>query len=135
MTTRATSMITQLVFEHALRIRVKADIADAPPSEVDRESQQINPDPSSSEGDTSRTPAAVAGSSVKSNQKVKTAPRNKNDKSTSARFGPANNGKGKNLLGKINNLFTSDLDNIIGGCDFLFVSKSIHNCCLDHGTL
>lgn len=32
-----------------------------------------------------------------------------------------------NLVGKVNNLVTSDLDNIINGRDFLFISESLSN--------
>ncbi|VDC06815.1 unnamed protein product [Peniophora sp. CBMAI 1063] len=61
---RAQSFVTQLIFEHALRMRIKAD-------------------------------------------------------STDAKGGEAKKGKGSTLQGRITNLVTSDLENIINGRDFL----------------
>jgi len=74
---RTEALLTQLVFEHSLRIRLKADVTD---------DKSIADDSSS----------------------TKDVPKEKD---------------GANLIGKINNLVTSDLNNITEGRDFLVVGE------------
>ncbi|KIJ62401.1 hypothetical protein HYDPIDRAFT_94464 [Hydnomerulius pinastri MD-312] len=79
---RAEGILTQLIFEHALRIRMKA--------ETEKESQ-----------DAAASDATSAPSAPGSTSKPKA--------------------KGENLVGKINNLVTSDLGNATEGRDFLML--------------
>ncbi|KAI0039394.1 P-loop containing nucleoside triphosphate hydrolase protein [Auriscalpium vulgare] len=77
---RTQSIITELVFEHSLRIRMKAEATDG------------------LRKDTAATPQIAGG--------VRTAPAGK---------------RASNLIGKINNLVSTDLSNITGrGLDFLY---------------
>ncbi|KAJ7578270.1 P-loop containing nucleoside triphosphate hydrolase protein [Mycena floridula] len=87
------SIITQLVFEHSLRIRVKADVP---------ESKTV----SSPGTPTSETIADDTSTTSSTNTKTADAP-------VSAATG--------NLIGKLNNLVTTDLENISQGQQFLRV--------------
>ncbi len=75
------------------------------------------------------TAATVVAPAV-SKSKAK-APEDKKEETKGAEKGPK--AKGNNLIGKINNLVTSDLNNITSGRDFLFIcaSPSIHSICKD----
>lgn len=132
---RTEGILTQLIFEHALRIRVKAeapedlatktpgpvtpDSASAPgtpiePSELGTDHSHLATDStlvaSSSEGtfkptgSDSGTDAALDAASMK--------PASQHDDGSS---------NAQNLVGKINNLVTTDLNNIVDARDFLYI--------------
>ncbi|PCH35077.1 hypothetical protein WOLCODRAFT_155747 [Wolfiporia cocos MD-104 SS10] len=87
------AIITQLVLDHALRIRVKSDAVSASPPET--------PDSASAVEETSGAGAADgAGAGTQADA-------------------------GHNLAGKINNLVTTDLENIINGRDFPYLFVEI----------
>ncbi|EJD52269.1 P-loop containing nucleoside triphosphate hydrolase protein, partial [Auricularia subglabra TFB-10046 SS5] len=90
MLVRTEAMITQLVFEHALRIRPKEDGPQA--------------DSSSAAANGSASSVSSVAEGKKPDRPGTTAPR-----------------KGDNLVGRINNLVTTDLNNIIDARDFLFI--------------
>ncbi|KZV93631.1 hypothetical protein EXIGLDRAFT_835559 [Exidia glandulosa HHB12029] len=102
MLVQAESILTQLVFEHALRIRVKEETL-----HTDVESESNLESSNTSEAvpavKTVRTGSAAEGS----NGQTKVP-------SSTAR-------KADNLVGKINNLVTTDLNNIVEARDFLFL--------------
>ena len=121
-------LLTQLLFEHSLRIRVKAEASSSDNQQNASASatttEPTTPDSASvagtqeaSEADTlihsqGNTEPTIAPSVTTGKQdKDKSDPKSKEGSSSSA----------ENLVGKINNLVTSDLDNINGGRDFLFV--------------
>lgn len=138
---RVQGIITQLIFDHALRIRVKAEVGSASGSTLPSRaptpdsasfvgastgpsSEGSSPEESADEtvaGDTNgnaakdkkrkRSGSTVSGSSVGS----KTMPQ-KADEGV----------KGGNLAGRLNNLITTDLTNLVDGRDFLFIGT----CCL-----
>ena len=86
---RLESIITSLVFDHALRIRLKSE----GPANI------------------STNPATdTSGTAVET---------------TEERENVAGVVEGEDLIGKMNNLVTSDLDNITGGRDFLLICKSL----------
>lgn len=143
-------LVTQLVFEHSLRIRFKAETskgsdsrpvtrtpsrAESPVGSTNTEgapSDTANPDSeASSIADSTareaseastvavREPSASTSAStlkgtvkVKANQKGSELPKEEEQK-----------GSG-NLVGKINNLVTTDLNNIVAARDFLWLSQS-----------
>jgi hypothetical protein len=141
---RTEGIITQLVFAHSLRIRLKAEasnekkdeeshikdtsstIAGTPETASIAESSAANSEAGSTTASTavSREPstsAASTSSTLKSKAKgpakaaepsASTKKENKKDKSKSD----------DNLIGKINNLVTTDLNNITSGRDFLLLS-------------
>jgi len=93
---RTESLLIQLVFEHSLRIRFKAE-----------ESKEDGPSESQSvEGST-----ILEGSDTRSDTTSSTKGEAKTEK------------KGDNLIGRINTLVTVDLDNVVGAKDFLMVGK------------
>ncbi|KAF7440791.1 hypothetical protein PC9H_001139 [Pleurotus ostreatus] len=91
----AESLISQLVFEHALRIRVKSVSHYATPSP----SKPSSPTPEDPETSTSTEPA-------------------KPDKSNTEDTGSKEDG---NFIGKLTNLMSTDTSNISGAGDFLFL--------------
>ncbi|KAJ3760576.1 hypothetical protein EV360DRAFT_81041 [Lentinula raphanica] len=129
---RTQAIITQLVFEHSLRIRVKAETADSPgDSKTSSSPETLTPETSSihegtvdgsdtlhsvsptEEGETATVHSSSASvSSANGKDQKKTKKPQDDDTPTSDT---------NNLVGKINNLVTTDLDNIVDGRDFLFV--------------
>ncbi|KZT67088.1 P-loop containing nucleoside triphosphate hydrolase protein [Daedalea quercina L-15889] len=126
--TRVEAIITQLVFEHALRMRMKADVSDAPnqsgdttaagtpdtasvaESSITAQTAQDNGNASTGRGKQKQTsqadPAPSQGADA--NKVV-----GKDEK-------PQDEGKkGQNVVGKINNLISSDLASIGMGREFL----------------
>lgn len=118
---RIEAIITQLVFEHALRMRVKADVKDEPDHEED-------------DVVASGTTTAAGGSSVTA-RRVET---NNNDGVTSANKGkqkstakaasatsPRTKNARANTAGRINNLITSDLASLSLCREFLAIRALI----------
>ncbi|KAI0932659.1 hypothetical protein AcW1_000282 [Taiwanofungus camphoratus] len=133
-------IITQLIFDHALRIRVKAEASETPaPSTVSTAvptpdnasiieasgSQDPHRSPTTSEEDSDTAHASTAdASSTKGKQKPKLVSESGDSKKPVEK--PAAGGsQGGNLVGKINNLVTTDLQNIINGRDFLYIVVEI----------
>ncbi|KAJ6501692.1 hypothetical protein C8R47DRAFT_1193380 [Mycena vitilis] len=130
---RCEAIITQLVFEHALKIRVKAETAEKTPSSgtstpADREAPSpIDQEESSGSGDetlhstdadtVSRDETLHASSSsIKSTTSSK-----KGKGKAEVKEEPAESSGANNLVGKITNLVTTDLGNITDSRDFLFL--------------
>ena len=141
---RVEAIITSLVFDHALRIRLKAEAGDN--SNKSAESSAVNstsgspknpktPELASANEDDddetihsrSATGATIASSSTATVAAPDPSQSKKVDdkKVQSALPAPTTQKKTNNLIGKINNLVTSDLDNITRGRDFLFLCESI----------
>ena len=117
-------MITQLVFEHALRIRMKSEPSESSPSSSQLSTGVPTPDTASvseftagqSSDGTEVTEAAFAAPfSEPTPSEADKASIKEEDKKTTA-------DKGKNLVGKINNLVSTDLNNIVDGRDFLMIA-------------
>jgi len=103
---RTQAILTQLVFEHSLRIRVKAEIPDSGSAEVGETQGAVVPQ-SELESDSAAAnteTSAIPGDVTQANKP---------------------SGDTENLIGKINNLVTSDMENISNGADFLSFSKFI----------
>ncbi|KDQ56809.1 hypothetical protein JAAARDRAFT_132140 [Jaapia argillacea MUCL 33604] len=131
---RTQAIMTQLVFEHALRVRMKAEVTpektsssqstDTPDgaSLVEIEAEPQSGETAGSEngsGDgasstTAREPIVVSTSKGKRREEEK---QNENEKVVKN----GEEGKGSNLVGKINNLVTTDLGNLTDGRDFLWI--------------
>lgn len=117
----------QLVFNHALRIRMKADgegeqreTAAAPTQQVTAgSSMTISPSEHPDDATLSGTPEGIdaAAAIIDALPKPPTA-----DMKAEAAKG------GVNLVGKINNLVTMDLDNVDSGRDFPFVRTYFQAC-------
>lgn len=112
----ADGLLTQLVFEHSLRIRFKAEGSNEDdPSAVPVDTFEAQ----SAEGSTS--PEGGTQSNVTANSNA-TKGKAKADDSTAKSAGRKEKRK-DNLIGRINTLVTVDLKNIVSARDFLMVSK------------
>ncbi|KAH9939279.1 uncharacterized protein BXZ73DRAFT_99483 [Epithele typhae] len=116
---RTEAIITQLVFDHALRIRIKADTADESPAPSRATTAPQTPDTASlgeensgSEEEDERTARASTVS------EASTAVTQNDDKKGEAKPA-AKSADAGNLVGMINNLVTTDATNIVEGRDFL----------------
>lgn len=137
--------MTSLVLDHALRIRLKAETAEkkteeatpgVSPSVSDTErsntpnsASERSEDDAGAETETETvhsrtTTGASTATAAPSSTTTSAAPAKGKDDTKPA---PAKDvvkeaERSKNLVGKINNLVTSDLDNIVNGRDFLYFS-------------
>ncbi|RDX55372.1 hypothetical protein OH76DRAFT_1428233 [Lentinus brumalis] len=131
MLVRTEAIITQLVFDHSLRIRMKAETAGSPSAsrvttaaqtpdnasiaELDEE-DAAHGSPSRSNGSEDETVRASMISTAS------TAAVKKGKKGEEAKDAPAQpSTPSGNLIGRINNLVTTDLNNLVDGRDFLFL--------------
>lgn len=144
---RAEGLLTQLVFEHSLRIRLKAESASEKSAVVaGRETPTTvgTPDTASIAESTaadsasdeesvitgtavSREPSSssrTAQSSVIKGKSKETRP-NKEESDASKAKAEAKAKKNDNLIGKINNLVTTDLSNILDSRDFLMLGRTL----------
>ena len=106
---RTEGLLTQLVFEHSLRIRLKAEASNEKIKAVIRTQDSASVTKGTSVDSQSNSNGPVKGkdsSTLKSD--TKSATKNKKE--------------AQNLIGKINNLVTTDLANIVSGRDFLLIS-------------
>ena len=116
-------LLTQLVFEHSLRIRFKAEGSkEKSPSTVQSASPIVTPETQSVEGsmplEGSDTQSDTMASSTKGKAKVDSSA----TKSAAAKDEKKEDKK-DNLVGKINTLVTVDLENIVNAKDFLMIGK------------
>ncbi|KAI9449923.1 hypothetical protein BJY52DRAFT_1192187 [Lactarius psammicola] len=129
---RVTAIVTQLVFEHALRIRVKAETSSSPAATPtatpEVRSGATTPD-SGSAVEINIVSEDMGGSSeeTRSEQSTTTTSSIKGRRKEEAPGSDSGNddgdepGSSSNLVGKMNNLVSTDLENIVGGRDFLFL--------------
>ena len=115
-------MITQLIFDHALRMRVKSEVADestsmaipAVPGEVSS-AQQAESSGSSTLANQASSESDNPVKERANRAKVKREQKHKDDQS--------------NLVGKLNNLITSDIDNLQNGQIFVMLgTPAISGC-------
>lgn len=117
-------MITQLVFEHALRIRMKSEPSESPPSLSQPSTSVPTPDNASiAEFASGHSPDGTEATAGTSTTLASEATPSEADKASikGEEKKPAGE-KGGNLVGKINNLVSTDLNNIIDGRDFLMIA-------------
>ncbi|KAF7797051.1 hypothetical protein EIP86_008243 [Pleurotus ostreatoroseus] len=113
---RIESIVTSLVFDHALRLRVKAETSDPNPTTDDSSAPaSVTVEPGVAIVPPTNEPGTVSGDADLA--LVKDAEQTPK---------PANRSGSENLSGKLNNLVTSDLDNITAGRDFLLVDRVEH---------
>jgi hypothetical protein len=128
---RITAIVTQLVFEHALRIRMKAETSSSPvatPTATPEGRSEVTTPDSGSVVDINIVSEDAAGGSseeTRSEQSTTTASTLKGKRKEEA---PGSNsgkevgdesGGSSNLVGKTNNLVSTDMENLIDGRDFL----------------
>lgn len=120
------AIITQLVFNQALKIRVKAETssgatpASSAATTPDTMSIASSPEP----GSDAETETAVGEGAAPKPKRATSA--SGDSSSTKVAEKPAEEGaKTGNLVGKLNNLVTTDLNNVVDGRDFLFLGKPL----------
>ncbi|PBK89704.1 hypothetical protein ARMGADRAFT_1167459 [Armillaria gallica] len=134
---RTEAIITQLVFEHSLRIRVKASTTDSPGKSTapTPDNASIKEDAPSTESSGSSTNLHGTSDAVSINSRDANCDVNTTNQASSsstevtqesasgqdASAAPAAQSDTSNLVGKINNLVTTDLGNIIDARDFLLI--------------
>ncbi|KAH9053585.1 hypothetical protein EDB87DRAFT_1825596 [Lactarius vividus] len=124
---RISAIITQLIFEHGLRIRVKAETSRSsmitPAATADGRGDSTTPDSGSSTG-ISAVSKNVGGSSEvtqgEPSMTTKSGIMAKEGEDVSASGSRKEDGS-RILVGKMNNLVTSDLDNLVDGKDILML--------------
>ncbi|KAF7290261.1 Multidrug resistance-associated ABC transporter protein [Mycena indigotica] len=109
------SVVTQLVFAHSLRIRVKADSRDDEDAQAAATDQQPvaaavseSGSTSAAEGDAESTTIQPSSASVRSSSSSSAAQKDGNQKTAKQADKKAEE-KGQSMVGKINNLVTTDL--------------------------
>ncbi|KDR83115.1 hypothetical protein GALMADRAFT_238938 [Galerina marginata CBS 339.88] len=136
---RLAALVTQLVFEHSLRIRLKAETeatetVDSHPTSTPAgsddgqtstadgtsisEREHISRDDNESEFTQGSTVVAASREASSSQDTVKGATKVKS-KPAQTPSTTKKSGDAENLIGRINNLVTSDLENLAEGCDFM----------------
>ncbi|KAG2160129.1 uncharacterized protein EDB93DRAFT_1113551 [Suillus bovinus] len=128
---RVEGILTQLIFEHALRIRMKAELPDDD-KKLGESTAPSTPDSASVAGSSTAAAdestdgsgdetlqASAETSSTSSSKKYKHKSQNVKEEPDSS---PKQYSSADNLVGKINNLVTTDLNNINDGRDFLLVA-------------
>lgn len=128
---RAQGIITQLVFEHALRIRMKAETPKTAKSEDSTVASTTvsTPDTASVVENAESRPGSsqdgdeTALSTTLTTDSTSEAAKSKKDAGTSSEDAkkPKEAEKSSDLIGKITNLVSTDLQNIVNGRDFLVI--------------
>uniref|UniRef100_A0A8H7XNY7 P-loop containing nucleoside triphosphate hydrolase protein n=1 Tax=Psilocybe cubensis TaxID=181762 RepID=A0A8H7XNY7_PSICU len=133
---RIQALIRQLVFDHSLRIRMNADTEELESVKDDVAHAPSDADTIVSEGDNSAgitdDGAQTTDGSVKADSSLESTEVDSHDEPTRSQketpskhsvLPPSNKPpvQAKNLIGKLNNLVTTDLVNIVDGGDFLTV--------------
>ncbi|KAF8816580.1 P-loop containing nucleoside triphosphate hydrolase protein [Phlegmacium glaucopus] len=136
---RTEGLLTQLVFEHSLRIRLKAEasnekiegdnvtVVGTPDSASVAEGKAIDSNSDERTSELSQASMAVSRDSSSDSQSTSKAGvkgKDKDDSSTlksDAQQASKGTKGAQNLIGKINNLVTTDLGNIVQARDFLFI--------------
>jgi hypothetical protein len=108
------SLLTQLVFEHNLRIRFKAEKSkeDGSPTVQSADPCTTSIGSSTLEGNDSQSDITTSSTKGKARADTSTIKSAQDEE------------KEENLIGRINTLVTVDLDNIIAAKDFLIIGKS-----------
>ncbi|KAI0080061.1 P-loop containing nucleoside triphosphate hydrolase protein [Panus rudis PR-1116 ss-1] len=132
MLVRTEAIITQLVFEHGLRIRMKAE-ARSDMSASARSSVAPTPDTASiaersdaadearDDSENETVASGVGSNDGNKGKRGESSTPTASSSSTKVTEKPAESSGGGNLSGKMTNLVTTDLNNIVDGRDFLFV--------------
>ena len=142
---RTEALLTQLVFEHSLRIRLKAEasnekIEDDNLSVIGTQDGESFTEGTSVDSNslTDETASQSSQASTPDSQSTSNGPAKARGSSTlesDTKSVTKDKKEAQNLIGKINNLVTTDLGNIVEGRDFLTISM-LHfyiifcHCCL-----
>ncbi|TCD68834.1 hypothetical protein EIP91_009701 [Steccherinum ochraceum] len=124
MMVKAQGILTQLLFDHALRIRVKADAQNNASASTTSTAAPTPDNASIAEGSNSNDSGEETAGSVHSTAKGKQREPSAASLSSTATKVDKEKEDSKektNLAGKLNNLATTDMESLVNGRDFLFV--------------
>lgn len=136
---RTEGILTQLIFSHSLRIRMKAELPEGTansssstavqtPDNSSVAEQPVGAEASESSGGSGDETLAQSSSASVKSAKGKSKAKDASESTTATKVAPPEKKKkdasADNLVGKINNLVTTDLNNITEARDFLFISMS-----------
>ena len=126
------ALLTQLVFEHSLRIRFKAEGSkENSPSRVQSASSSVTPETQSAKGSTTLEDSDAHSDTTASSTKGKAKADSSATNSAAAKDEKKEEKKEDNLVGRINTLVTVDLENVINSKDFLMIGKVSTNSIFD----
>ncbi|EIN07978.1 P-loop containing nucleoside triphosphate hydrolase protein [Punctularia strigosozonata HHB-11173 SS5] len=124
--TRAEAIITQLVFQNSLRLRLSAGVG-AKSGHVKVLSSDETSE-AASESESTVTAASILADSddvtTVGEEVIEAADNELVDADAASRTVKQHDEAGKQLAGRINNLVTSDLSNMAGGADFMLLLRS-----------
>lgn len=120
---RAKAIITQLMFEHALRVRMKAETSETNSAPA---TPGKTPDVVSLAEPTTVEHPALASAEVEAGEEAVLRESDTLQPAAAKQEGSKQESSGgaSNLVGRINNLVTTDMQTIDNGRDFIFVCKS-----------
>ncbi|KAH8086617.1 hypothetical protein BXZ70DRAFT_1067776 [Cristinia sonorae] len=113
-------ILTQLLFDHALRIRAKAETRGEISAPTPDNVSVADPSEHDSSDETAGSVHSDA-SSVKGKQRELSAASVSSSASTKVDKGKIDDSKKINLSGKLNTLATADMESLVDGRDFLFI--------------
>ena len=126
--------MTQLVFEHSLRIRLKAEASNekdnltvigTQDSASVTKGTSVNSNSGKGANQSSQSSTSISLDSSNGSQSTSNGPVKGKDLSnlkSDTKSATKDKKEAQNLIGKINNLVTTDLGNIVDGRDFLMIS-------------
>jgi len=130
---RTEGIITQLVFNHALRIRMKAELPDGTETDSNPSTTPSSPDNASvveqppsadaSESSNGSGDETLAQSSISESRRGKKKAKDVEPAEGKSAPVASKEPTADNLVGKINNLVTTDLNNITEARDILFLGE------------
>ncbi|RXW23865.1 hypothetical protein EST38_g2012 [Candolleomyces aberdarensis] len=127
---RAECIITQLVFEHSLRIRVKAEAQEGEASDASTINSAADESDGIGSGSISEdetlhsqgvTESTLTGQPSDDQRAETRSTKSTSSKKSDSKGGEKGSSSASNLVGKINNLVTTDLGNIVDSRDFLYM--------------
>lgn len=127
MMVRAQGILTQLLFDHALRIRVKAEAHRDPTVSAPSTAAPTPDNASIAEGSSNdsgeETAGSVASATVKGKQREPSSAPSVTSSTTKVDKEKDASPEKTNLAGRLNNLATTDMESLVNGRDFLFIGE------------
>ena len=126
MMVRAQAMLTQLIFEHSLRIRVKAETgsegaSSATGSALESPETLSVADSSAETVQTDASEGTVVGEAQSQASDNGNGKKGKNKLTPPGKKAKEDNTSKGNLVGRLNNLVTTDTQTVVDGRDFMMV--------------
>lgn len=134
MLVRTEGLLTQLVFEHSLRARMAFDVSPTSSSTIVIDELSADGPTSTMKRSAENVEAGSSSSPSPSPDPRASTPDRKSKEEISQKAATVKETEASNLFGKINNLVTTDLANIVGGRDVLVLGMHSFSFCITTGT-